>query len=124
MASGSGATIRYYDAFIDKFVRFGGGYHEIRPHTPAWEIFWRLAPEATEREIRMTGKRHVIDPATGLFNRHDDGKQGDAFVEAGSVFVESLSWLSKKTGDRSLHDLALKIGPLQLPEPQPGYRPG
>jgi hypothetical protein len=100
---------RYYDAFTDKFVRFGGGPHEIRPMTPAWEIFWRIAPEATEREIRMIGKRHVIEPATGMFNRHDDGKKGDAFVEAGSVFVESLCWLSKKKDDRSLLDLALKI---------------
>jgi hypothetical protein len=100
---------RYYDAFTDKFVGFGGAFHEIRPLTPAWEIFWRLAPAETEREIRMTAKRHVIDPDNGLFNRHDDGKKGDAFVEAGSVFIDSLCWLYKKTDDQSLVDTALKI---------------
>jgi hypothetical protein len=27
---------RYYNAYTDKVVRFGGGPHEIRPLTPAW----------------------------------------------------------------------------------------
>jgi hypothetical protein len=100
---------RYYDAFTDKPVHFSGGPHEIRPLTPAWDIFWKLAPEATEREIRVTGKRHLFDPAIGGFNRHDDGKKGDAFLEAGGVLIESLCWLSKKTKDRSLVDDAMRI---------------
>ena len=99
---------RYYDAFTDKFVGFGGAYHEIRPLTPAWEIFWRLYPKETEREIRVTLKRHV-DPVSGLFNRPDDGKKGDAFVEAGSVFVESLCWLYKRNDDKTLVEAAAKI---------------
>ena len=100
---------RYYDAYTDKFVGFAGGPHEIRPLTPAWEIFWRLAPEATEREIRVAGKRHLFDATIGAFNRHDDGKKGDAFLEAGGVLVESLCWLSKKKDDRRLVEEALRI---------------
>ena len=100
---------RYYDAYTDKFVGFSGSPHEIRPLTPAWEIFWRLAPEATEREIRVTGKRHLFDPYIGAFNRHDDGTKGDAFLEAGGVLVETLCWLAKKKGDRSLVENAQRI---------------
>lgn len=112
---------RYYDAFTDKFVLFSqGGPHEIRPLTPAWEIFWRLAPEATEREIRQTGKRHVFDSETGGFNRHDDGKKGDAFLEAGGVLVESLCWLAKKRDDRSLVDAALRIARFSFGNRNPG----
>ena len=29
----------YYDAVVDDTVRFHGGYHELRPITPAWELF-------------------------------------------------------------------------------------
>jgi hypothetical protein len=100
---------RYYDAFTDKFVRFAGGPHEMRPITPAWDIFWKLAPQVTEREIRVLAVRHLFDPAAGGFNRHDDGKKGDAFLEAGGVLTESLCWLSKKKDDRSLAETAMKI---------------
>jgi len=100
---------RYYDAYTDKVVRFGGGPHEIRPLTPAWEIFWAIAPEATEREIRQSGIRHLFDPAAGGFDRHDDGKKGCAFLEAGGVLVESLCWLARKTDDPSLVETALRI---------------
>lgn len=100
---------RYYDAFTDSVVHFEGGPHEMRPMTPAWEIFWRLAPEDTEREIRVAGVRHLFDPVNGGFNRHDDGKQGCAFLEAGGVLVDSLCWLAKKKNDPSLVETALRI---------------
>ena len=90
-------------------MRFGGGPHEIRPLTPAWEIFWGISPEATEREIRQSGIRHLFDPAAGGFDRHDDGKKGCAFLEAGGVLVESLCWLAKKKDDPSLVETALRI---------------
>lgn len=113
----------YYDAFIDCTVWFesdeepkicdmkneAGRLHEIRPISPAWETFWRISPEATERCIRTIGEKHLFDAQKGGFNRHADEKQGCAFLEAGGILLEALCWLFNKTGDSSLVDKALKI---------------
>lgn len=99
----------YYDAFEDRFIKFSGGYHELRPHAAEWELFWRHNPAATERYIRVMAARHVYDPATGGFNRHDNNEREHAFMEAGGVLVESLAWLHQKTEDPALLDMALKI---------------
>jgi mannose/cellobiose epimerase-like protein (N-acyl-D-glucosamine 2-epimerase family) len=100
---------KYYDVYEDKIVRFSGGYHELRPITPAWELFWRYAPKRCEAYIRKMSASHVYDRNTGGFNRHDDEKRGHAFIEAGGILVESLAWLYKKTKDRELLDMALRI---------------
>ena len=99
----------YYDAFEDRVAPFSGGHHELRPHAPAWEFFWRQDAAACERYIRVMAARHVYDPESGGFNRHDNGKRGHAFIESGGVLVESLAWLYSKTQDRGLLDLALRI---------------
>ena len=99
----------YYDVFEHKVIEFQGGAHELRPITPAWDVFWRLAPERTADHIRAMGRRHVYDPVTGAFNRHDDGQRAHAFIEAGGIIAESLAWLHGKTGDAELADLALRI---------------
>jgi hypothetical protein len=99
----------YYDAFEDRAAPFSGGYHELRPHAPAWELFWRQDAAVCERYLRVMAGRHVYDPETGGFNRHDDAKRGHAFIESGGVLVESLAWLYAKTQDRELLDLALRI---------------
>ncbi len=99
----------YYDTASRGVVEFYHGHHELRPITPAWEVFWRHAPEQTARYIRAMGLRHVYDPGSGGFNRHDDGKRGHAFIEAGGILVESLAWLYGKTGERDLADLALRV---------------
>lgn len=99
----------YYDAFEDKAAPFSGGHHELRPHAPAWELFWRHDAAVCERYLRVMAARHLYDPETGAFNRHDDGKRGHAFIESGGVLVESLAWLYAKTRDRDLLDLALRI---------------
>jgi hypothetical protein len=99
----------YYDAFADRVRRFSGGYHELRPHVPAWDLFWREDPETCERYIRELAARHLHDPATGGFNRHDNGRKEHAFLEAGGVLVESLAWLHGKTRDPKVVDLALRI---------------
>jgi hypothetical protein len=99
----------YYDVFRDEVVEFHGGPHELRPITPAWDAFWRHAPERTERYIRTMADRHIYDPATGGFNRHDDGKKGHAFIEAGGILAESLAWLFAMTGDGDLLETALRI---------------
>lgn len=99
----------YYDLFERRVIRFHQGHHELRPITPAWEIFWSLAPEQTEAYIRTMSYRHVYDPDTGGFNRHDDGMQGHAFLEAGGIIAESLAWLYSKTKEQELLALALAV---------------
>ncbi len=100
---------QYYDVFEHRVIGFHGGCHELRPITPAWELFRRLDHAATERYIRLIGQRHVYDPATGGFNRHDDGKQGHAFIEAGGILAESLAWLAAESDDQALLEQALRI---------------
>lgn len=111
----------YYNAFIDSTVRFGskpipidpetetGDLHEMRPLVPAWEIFWKINPEVTEKQIRQSTQNHLLDETTGQFNRHADRTGRHAFLEAGGVLVYSLSWLYNKTKDNSLLETADKI---------------
>ena len=99
----------YYDVFGHQVIEFQGGPHELRPITPAWGLFWRHAPEQTAAYIRTMAGRHVYDPVTGGFNRHDDAKKGHAFIEAGGILSESLAWLYGKTGECDLLEMALRI---------------
>lgn len=100
---------RYYDAYKDRVAHFAGGPHEIRPIPPAWQLFWNINPAATEREIRVAAARHVTDPATGAFSRHDEAKGALAFIEAGGILSESLCWLYVKSKDSGLLQAALQI---------------
>jgi len=84
-------------------------YHETRPIPPAWEAFWRVSPEATERCIRVIGEWHVADAQTGCFNRHADRRVSCAFLESGGILSESLAWLAARVGDPSLTELALQV---------------
>jgi hypothetical protein len=113
----------YYDAFKDEVVRFHGDetpvpvdltgergeLHEIRPLPPAWAIFERVSPEATERAIRAAVAGHLVDEETGEFNRHAAGSTGCAFLEAGGVLAESLGRLYARTGDVDLIKMADKM---------------
>ncbi len=99
----------YFDVLCKAVVEFHGGHHELRPIMPAWDIFWSHAPEKTAEYIRTMAARHIYDPDSGGFNRHDDGNKGHAFLEAGGVLAESLAWLYSKTGDSGLLDTALSI---------------
>ncbi len=99
----------YFDLVCSKIVEFQNGYHELRPITPAWDVFWRQDPEKTAKYIRTMVKRHLYDPATGGFNRHDDGKKSHAFIESGGILAESLTWLYAKTGEGDLLETALRI---------------
>jgi len=113
----------YYNAFEDEVYWFigtedpkpcdmeneNGSLHEARPIPPAWDIFWKASPEATERCIRKLGEAHIFDKETGAFNRHADGKLGCAFLESGGILVETLCWLYNKTLDKSILKTALRI---------------
>lgn len=111
----------YYDVFTDAVVGFSGGYHEARPLPCAWDLFWAVAPEATEQQIRTMGRQHIKNK-DGFFDRHADvSATTDAFLdenkaagiypflEAGGILVESLCWLAaKKNGDQALVERALR----------------
>lgn len=99
----------YYDTGDKTLVAFSNGYHELRPITPAWDIWWTHDAERTEAHIRTMAQRHVYDVATGGFNRHDDGQKGHAFIEAGGILSESVAWLAAQTGDEQLLATALRI---------------
>jgi hypothetical protein len=111
----------YYDAVRDQVVPFSGGYHECRPHTPAWECFWKHDAKATERAIRSLGLAHIKDRATGRFCRHANwqvapGEFTEAevnkampFLEAGATLIDSLCWLARRTDDNGeLTQMALQ----------------
>ena len=86
-----------------------GWLHETRPIPPAWELFRRVSPGQTEREIRASAARSLFDAQSGGFNRHADGRRGCAFLESGGILVESLAWLHARTGDASLIETADRI---------------
>jgi hypothetical protein len=100
---------KYYDVYTDSVVGFSGSYHELRPITPLWDIFWEIDPKQCERYIRCMTDKHVYDWQTGGFNRHDNKKREHAFIEAGGVLVESLAWLYSKTNDTDLLHRAITI---------------
>lgn len=99
----------YYDLFDRRVVSFSGGHHELRPMTPAWELLAQYDPSAVEAYLRTAIPRHVYDPATGGFNRHDDRSRGHAFLEAGGVLVETAAWLARRTGEAELAETACRI---------------
>ncbi len=113
----------YWDAFAGVTRRFlsneppavvdlateDGQLHEARPIPPAWELFWRVSPQATERAIRAIADAHLFDPAAGGFNRHANRDRGHAFIESGGILVQGLCWLAARTGDTSLADQAARI---------------
>ncbi len=121
----------YYDAFIDSAVKFKvdpdavnmetetGDLHEIRPLLPAWDMFWKISPQATELEIRASTEGHMVDKSTGEFNRHADGQSGHSFLEAGGSLIYNLAWLYQKTSDTELLDLADKIADFNYTKSHP-----
>ena len=109
----------YYDVCTDEVVCFSGPAHETRPLPCAWDIFWKVDPDKTERAIRRMAQQHIKDPETGLFDRHgsvtsttspnrEECENAHPFLEAGGVLVESLCWLADKTSDSRLYDVALQ----------------
>jgi len=101
---------KYYDVMKDEVIGFSGSYHELRPITPAWELFWRYGRRQCERYIRKMCELHVFDKETGGFNRHDNQKREHAFIEAGGILAESAAWLYSKRRDEELLEIALRIG--------------
>ena len=101
----------FYDAFVDSTMKFyskpfavdfkdeTGNLHEARPLIPAWDALWNVNPEITKKEILVSTENHLVDPATGEFNRHADRKSDHAFTEAGGTLIYTMAWLYDKTKD-------------------------
>ena len=144
MSPASSRLDYYYDAFRDQVLKFhgeeepqpcdmeseAGELHEIRPLTPAWESFWRVAPAVKERAIRQLADQHLYDRGSGGFNRHADRQRGHAFLEAGGTLVETMCWLAARVGDGELAADALRVAEFSwsyrgattdLPENSPTY---
>ncbi|GHU74406.1 hypothetical protein AGMMS49992_15750 [Clostridia bacterium] len=113
----------YFDMLLGKPVRFDGNetpapvdlltetgdMHELRPFTPAWDLFFCIDHDWTERYIRVMLEKHLFDPATGGFNRHANKKKGCAFLEAGGVLIDTLAILYARTKRDTVRDALLKM---------------
>jgi hypothetical protein len=99
----------FYDAYVDSTMKFyskpyavdfkteDGHLHEARPLIPAWQALWNVNPEVTKKEILVSTEQHLVDRATGEFNRHADKKSDHAFTEAGGTLIYTMAWLYNKT---------------------------
>lgn len=111
----------YYNVVNDEIDSFTGGYHECRPHTPAWETFWTIDAAVTEKSIRAMGMAHIKNQETGLFCRHanpqvpagtfqfDEVQNAKPFLEAAASLIDSLCWLAEKVDDPTLAESALRV---------------
>jgi len=105
-----GTVVKFYGheehAFPIDPATENGDYHETRPLSVPWDLFWRIDAARTEATLRAQASMHVLDPATGEFNRHADRKSEHAFLEAGGILAEGLCWLGRQVRDHSLRDVA------------------
>jgi hypothetical protein len=109
---GKNSVVKFLDDKPPEKIHPGleqGELHELRPLTPAWELFWEASPEITEGYLRTVAPLHLFDSETGAFNRHADAQRGCAFLESNGILVETLCWLYTKTGDRALCAAALRL---------------
>ncbi|MCG8652440.1 MAG: hypothetical protein MI861_21545, partial [Pirellulales bacterium] len=42
---------RYYDVTSDQVKQVAGGFHQCRPHVPAWETLWAIDSEVTRKAM-------------------------------------------------------------------------
>ncbi|GEM_PF-723799 len=89
----------FYDAYADQAGGDANGPHETLILHPIWDDLWRIDPVATRREIEGIWTWHIVDKATGEFNRHDDASRGCDFAFAGGEFALAFAYLYTKTGD-------------------------
>ena len=106
----------YYDVIQDKTLKFvsnekpevvdfdteTGDLHEMRPILPPWELLYNWFPKQIEMHIVEAVKLHIANPETGEFNRHANQESEYAFLESGSILVNSLAFLYSKTNNSEL----------------------
>ncbi len=83
----------YYDAYTDApgGDQDGAGPHETLVLCPEWGQMQRVAPNAVIAEIEGMWDWHLVDPSTGLFNRHDDRQKGCDFAFFGGELVAAFA---------------------------------
>ncbi|NUQ64935.1 MAG: hypothetical protein HUU20_20930 [Pirellulales bacterium] len=89
----------FYDAYADRPAgdADGHGPHEILVYHPEWAELYRRNPQATRRAIDSIWQWHIIDPATGRHNRHDDRQPGCDFAFSGGSFTLACAFLYGQT---------------------------
>ena len=91
---------RFHDVFSDTMTGSHGNYHEIHINLPRWGAAGGdIDKDATTREIEAIWQWHVVDKASGEFNRHGDGNKGCDFAMSGAAFIHAFSFLYAKTQD-------------------------
>jgi len=87
-----------------------GNYHELRPIALDWGFLHALKPDKTPKFAEVAARRHLVDPATGLFNRHA-GHHGKphAFLEAGALNAEVAAWCAAHGGPADLQEAARRM---------------
>ncbi|UUO04371.1 hypothetical protein M4951_13305 [Blastopirellula sp. J2-11] len=101
----------YWDCFQDRpgGDGEGNGPHEILVFNADWKSMYRVHPSGVRREIDGIWQHHVVDKSSGLFNRHDDGRNGCDFSFAGGCFTKAFAFMYQATGDQAYLDKARTV---------------
>ncbi len=96
----------YYHGYTDEMAGDSYPAHEILILHPEWDAMYRLDPAKTRTEIDGIWQWHVVDKATGLHNRHDDGHPGCDFTYSGGSFAMAFAFMYQVTGEQHYLDKA------------------
>jgi hypothetical protein len=93
----------YYDAYADTpgGDNEGEGPHETLVIAPNWGRMYAATPTEVKEEINLAWEWHMVDPSTGLFNRHDDKRAGCDFAFMGGELVLENAFLYGETKDNT-----------------------
>ena len=87
----------------------GRGPHEILVFQANWPDMYRLRPARAREIADSIWKWHVVDKATGLHNRHDDGRRGCDFAFSGASFAVAFAVMFNQTQESTYLDRAKLI---------------
>lgn len=87
----------------------GSGPHEILVFRANWKNMFDLEPKELRRIADGVWEHHIVDKATGLHNRHDDGNKGCDFAFSGQSFLHLFATMYKETGESHFLDKAKTV---------------
>jgi len=101
----------YWDCYEDRPGGDGGGSgpHEILVYLPAWSEMYRIHPDQVKKAIDGIWSWHVVDKATGMHNRHDDGQRGCDFAFSGGSFSLAFAFMHSVTGKAEYLNKAKRV---------------
>lgn len=83
---------RHIDLLSGACEGHDGSPHELHgTEAPPWDLFWRLTPASTQREVEAIWRWHVVDKTTGEINRHGDGHRGCDFAMTAGGLVAAFA---------------------------------